>query len=184
MIELNHEKIRVEPYIKELTEYDNQSALSVIGLLNSQDNRRHFANPYTTYDEIIKVIESKDTHILILREMQDIVGTLTITDAAYPQNSHFISLLAIDEEKQGCGYGRKLLTQAVDWAFTTPNFERRERKSIHLATVMMIPGWERMYNLARSCKFEPKVIWPDQFENGDGTSNDFIRLTLQRNIWK
>ena len=175
------DRIKIDT-IKEINGSSYEEAVRVYEILHSPLNRTHFAHPYPTPENILAVSEAHNgMHVLVTRNEEDrVVATATLQDAPYPQNDNFIVLFGVDEQYQGKGYGRKMLDVTLDFAFTTPDHEGRERQAIHAAVVMGIDGWWKMYRLLRSNDFIPGAIWPGQFENGGKVANDVIRLFLQR----
>ena len=171
---------RLHYSLSEVEKGDEDSQWEVISILNSRLNREHFANPYQSVEEVQQTIENPNMHILALKDNGRIIGTTTIADTTYPQHDHFILLFAINENLQGRGLGKEMIKQTLEWSYATKSGDNRERLSMHAATAMLVPGWERMYNLLRRADFEPKVIWRDQFTGQDGKLHDVVRLAHYR----
>ncbi|MCR4264489.1 MAG: GNAT family N-acetyltransferase [Candidatus Roizmanbacteria bacterium] len=184
-ISQNGRQEQIVPVV-ELNGSSHIEAVRICEILNSTDNRPHFANPYTVPEGVLATSETNNgTHVLVSRnESGLVVATATIHDTTYPQNDHFLSLFAVDQDYQGKGYGRKMMREALQFAFTTPNLEGRDREAIHAATVMGVDGWFRMYQLLRTSSFIPGAIWPEQMENGNGRAYDVVRLFLQKKNWR
>lgn len=174
---------RPEQPVIELDGSRYNEAVQVADILNSRNNREHFATPYQNPQEVLRAGELKDRHVLVAKEKGSVVATTTIDDSSYPINGHYLNLFAVREDKQRNGIGKEFMRNALDWAFNTTNYEGRERGAIRLAIAKGVDGWENMHKLAISVGYEEIGTLRDQMETENGAV-DVVLMNMLRKDWK
>lgn len=131
--------------------------------LNDPRNMLHFSDQPRNVKELRERTRSPQNHFLIAKrtELNDkgrlvekVVGGALLSDNKSPENDHWISLVAVDPDKQGQGIGTKLMKGIIDWSYDHPTYQGRKREQLHLGINVGIDGWEKVEKLFKISGFK------------------------------
>lgn len=130
-------------------------------LLKRESNRQHFVGIPDTTAELKQQLEKIGVHGLAgYNVLGEIFGFTTIVDAGRDQSDSWIEKLVILnslQNKKGKStekgpivpsapyhIGHDFLERIVEWGFTTPMHDGRQRTALHTALVMFVPKYDRV----------------------------------------
>lgn len=136
-------------------------------LLVHPANRRHFDNPPKTSEDLRRRWDRPGYYPLVARNMLgEVVGGLTIADAEKDQHDHWITKVAVDPKLKGQGVGKQIMYYGIEWAFSHPTYDGRERRKLDTSIIEDIPGWKRMQRLVEGLAFDYRMRLPEQVTIG------------------
>lgn len=190
------ERYRLRP-LRELDLENERDMTAYFQLLTHPDNIEHFANPPVDHQDLKRKLLRDHTHAYIA-EIQDgtIVGGAGINDAAESEHDHFIVKVVIDSNYKGKGFGKKMIIELTDKAFSTPAVtytvegEQRERERIKLdvAVIRDIEGWDIMPRILRSLGYRFASLKENQVtikerETGQEVTKPVETYEISREDW-
>ncbi|OIP57648.1 MAG: hypothetical protein COX79_01565 [Candidatus Levybacteria bacterium CG_4_10_14_0_2_um_filter_36_16] len=179
---------------------DNDEALSeyaklYLAVLNTESNKHHFTGIPENVEEFKTYLKIDGNHgLAVFNKLGQIAGFAIIGDAERDQNdswlNKFVIVNSLQNRKQEDGpkhVGKQALDKVVRWAFTTPMYDGRQRKSLHAAVIMEVPNHERMIHLLENSDFDGKMRLPEQAVikiKGKDFDKPVERYYLRRKQWE
>lgn len=128
-------------------------------LLTQEDNRIHFDNPPTSPEKLRQKWDKRGYYPLVAENMLgEVVGGSTIADAEIAQHDHWLTKVVVDQALQNRKVGSQMMYSIIEWGFSNPTFDGRERSKLDASIIALLPGWESMYRLLKKLGFET-VSW-------------------------
>ncbi len=165
--------------------------------LNLPSNRPHFTDIPTSVKDMENRLRQKNAHgLAVYNALGEVVGFAVIRDPETDQNDSWLEKMVIVEnlqskekdQKDSAHVGTQALDRIVEWAFSTPTHDKRERTNLHAAVVMFVKDWERMDHLLTGHGFEARMRLHHQaivtLEDGTKETKDVQRFELSRRAWE
>ena len=183
--------------VREMDFTNTEELQRFVELLNSPDNKPHFAGPPASVEELSEMALNRSHHFLsATNSFGEVIGGMLIEDAPPGQHDHWLRLAVVDPELQspapgiGYGVGKAMLRKGIDWAATTPTYYGRRRYKLDASVIMGVKGWIKMQHiLMRKLAFQVRMILPNQvdFENpktGITSRKSTKRFELNLDMWR
>lgn len=122
-------------------------------LLREPSNRYHFTAIPDSVENMMAILNEPSKHgLAIFNVLGETLGFATIEDAERDQGDNWLGKMVLVNNLQNKNRGENRPThvgtdaigKAVEWAFTTPAHDGRERKRLYAAVVLFVPNEERM----------------------------------------
>ncbi len=165
------EKLRTVVERVEEVDKDDPCALAefaqtYLRLLRNKGNRHHFTGVPKRPEDLAEALKRPYNHGLAVRNMLDeVVAFAIIEDAQQDQGDSWLNKMVVANNLQGKKkadasdaerpprIGTQSLIKILDWSFTTPAFDGRQRSSVHAAVIIKVPNYQRMDDLLTSNGF-------------------------------
>lgn len=172
-------------------------ATTYLNQLQDPFNRPHFTDIPEKVIDMENRLKQKNVHgLAVYNALDEVVGFAIIKDPETDQNDSWLEKMVIVENLQSkergqenaARVGTQALDKIVEWSFSTPTHDQRERTNLHAAVVMFVKDWERMDHLLGGYGFEARMRLHKQaivtLEDGSREPHDVQRWELSRRSWE
>lgn len=181
--------------IREVREIDmdSEEVRQYFNLLRQDSNRVHFVGVPQTLEEFRAELERPEMRALVaVNNFDEAIAFATISDSTpSPEHEHWLQRVVVINDLQNKRRrvnhaGRDFLDRVVDWAFTQPTHDGRERTKLTASVVMGVPNWFRADQMFEHYGFEHRARLYNQVDvivYGQQRTVSTERFELTRDKW-